>query len=105
MVRFEIYYINLNPTQGSKINKTRPCVVISPDEMNRNLNTVIVAPLTSTLKSYPVRINCRVAGKEGQVALDHIRSVDKTRLGKKIASLDAATQKKVIRVLSEMFAS
>lgn len=71
--------------------------------MNRNLNTVIVAPLTSTLKAYPVRVNCTVANKSGQIALDHIRSVDKTRLGNKIADLDADTQKKVLRVLSEMF--
>lgn len=103
MVRFEIYYINLNTTQGSEINKTRPCVIISPDEMNRNLNTIIVAPLTSTLKSYPVRVNCKVTDKKGQIALDHIRSVDKTRLGNKIGDLDVSTQKKVLRVLSEMF--
>ena len=102
-MRFEVYYINLNPTQGSEINKIRPCVIISPDEMNRNLNTVIVAPLTSTLKAYPVRVNCTVANKKGQIALDHIRSVDKARLGNKIADLDTNAQKKVIQVLSEMF--
>jgi mRNA interferase MazF len=103
MVRFDIYYINLNPTLGSEINKIRPCVIISPDEMNQNLNTVIVAPLTSTIKRYPVRVNCVVTGKQGQIALDHIRAVDKSRLGSKIAHLDADTQTSVIKTLFEMF--
>lgn len=105
MVRFDIYYINLNPTLGSEINKVRPCVIISPDEMNRNLNTVIVAPLTSTIKKYPVRVNCWVEGKAGQIALDHIRAVDKSRLGAKIAVLeDENTQSKVLQTLKKMFA-
>ena len=103
MVRFEVYFINLNPIQGSEINKIRPCVIISPNEMNRNLNTVIVAPLTSTIKDYPVRVDCVVANKQGQIALDHIRSVDKKRLGKKIAIIDTNIQKNVFRVLNEIF--
>ena len=103
MVKFDIYYINLNPTQGSEINKIRPCVIISPDEMNRNLNTVIVAPLTSTIKKYPVRVNCTVEDKQGQIALDHIRAVDKSRLGIKIAHLDLPTQNTVTKILLKMF--
>ncbi|NAW50323.1 type II toxin-antitoxin system PemK/MazF family toxin, partial [Elizabethkingia argentiflava] len=78
--RFDVFFIDLNPTVGSEINKIRPCVIISPDEMNNALNKVIIAPLTSTIKPYPMRVNCRVEGKKGQVALDHLRSVDKRRL-------------------------
>ena len=78
--RFEVWLINLDPTQGSEINKTRPCVVLSPDEMNRYLRTVTIAALTSTRRDYPSRVDCTFQGKEGQIALDHLRSVDKTRL-------------------------
>ena len=81
MQRFEVWLVNLDPTQGSEINKTRPCVVLSPDEMNRYLRTVTIAALTSTRRDYPSRVDCTFQGKEGQVALDHIRSVDKTRFG------------------------
>lgn len=102
--RFEVYYVNLDPTIGSEIKKTRPCVIISPDEMNRNIKTVIIAPLTKVLRNYPTRVPCKVDGKQGQIVLDQIRTIDKTRLTKKIDTLTKATQKKVLNVLREMFA-
>ena len=78
--RFEVYYVNLDPTSGSAIRKTRPCVVISPNEMNRNISTIIIAPLTSKLRKYPTRVPCRVEGKQGQIVLDQIRTIDKTTM-------------------------
>jgi len=78
--RFNVYLVNLDPTVGSKIQKTRPCVVISPDEMNRHPRTVIIAPITSTLCSYPSRIPVAFKGKQAHIALDQIRTVDKERL-------------------------
>jgi mRNA interferase MazF len=101
--RFEVYLINLDPTIGSKIKKTRPCVIIWPDEMNRNIATVIIAPLTSKLRNYPTRIPCRVKGKQGQIVLDQIRTVDKIRLIKKIDFLKKTVQTKTLTVLNEMF--
>lgn len=101
--RFEVYFVNLDPTVGSKINKTRPCLVISPNEINNTLNTVIVAPLTSTIRNYPTRINCIVAGQNGQIALDQIRAIDKLRLNRKMGSLDLKTRKLVLEVIAEMF--
>jgi mRNA interferase MazF len=101
--RFEIYYVNLDPTIGSEIKRTRPCVIISPNEMNHNIATVIIAPLTSKLRNYPTRIPCKVKGKQGQIVLDQIRTVDKIRLIKKIDTLNRITQSKVISVLQEMF--
>lgn len=101
--RFEIYFIDLNPTIGSEINKIRPCVIISPNEMNNALNTVIIAPLTSTIKPYPMRVNCKVDGKQGQIALDHLRSVDKRRLKSKFGELQNTTKNEVTNTLLEMF--
>jgi mRNA interferase MazF len=101
--RFEVYFIDLNPTIGSEINKIRPCVIISPNEMNNALNTVIIAPLTSTIKKYPMRVNCSVDGKNGQVALDHLRSIDKKRLKNKIAILDDVISEEIIETLKKMF--
>ncbi|WP_294205301.1 type II toxin-antitoxin system PemK/MazF family toxin [uncultured Chryseobacterium sp.] len=101
--RFEIYFIDLNPTIGSEINKVRPCVIISPNEMNNALNTVIIAPLTSTIKEYPMRVNCHVDSKKGQIALDHLRSIDKKRLKKKIADLDEFASDEIIETLKKMF--
>jgi len=101
--RFEIYYVNLDPSIGSEIKKTRPCIIVSPNEMNRNISTVIIAPLTSKLRNYPTRIPCKVEGKQGQIVLDQIRTIDKSRLAKKIDTLTKTTQKKVLNVLVEMF--
>lgn len=101
--RFEVWLVNLDPTQGSEINKTRPCVIISPDELNRHLRTVIIAALTSTRRAYPSRVNCEFQGKEGQVALDQIRSVDKTRLIRKLGALPDSAAQEVCVVLQELF--
>lgn len=102
--RFDVYLINLNPTIGSEIQKTRPCLVISPDEMNRFIETVIVAPMTTKGTAYPTRVACRFQSKQGQIALDQIRTVDKTRLVRKLGRIDKQTQAEVLSVLSEMFA-
>ena len=101
--RFEVWLVNLDPTQGSEINKTRPCVVLSPDEMNRYLRTVTVAALTSAQRDYPSRVNCTFQGKAGQVALDHLRSVDKTRLVRRLGVLPKATAQAVCDRLQELF--
>ena len=103
-LRYEVYLVNLDPTIGSEIKKTRPCVIISPNEINKNISTIIIAPLTSTQRNYPTRINCHVQGKEGQIVLDQIRTVDKTRLIKKIDTINKRTQLKLHKVLNEMFA-
>ncbi len=103
--RFDVYLINLDPTVGSEIKKTRPCLIISPDEMNRFIKTVIVAPLTSKGISYPTRVACKFRGKQGQIVLDQIRTVDKTRLAQRLGKIDSKTQTKVLSVLGEMFAT
>ena len=102
--RFEVYLVNLDPTIGSEIQKTRPCLIISPDEMNSTIATVIVAPMTTTGRDYPSRVNCQFEGKAGQIVLDQIRTVDKSRLVKKLGIIDAAAQNEVLAVLLEMFA-
>jgi mRNA interferase MazF len=102
--RFDVYLINLDPTVGSEIQKTRPCLVISPDEMNRFIKTVIVAPMTTKGTSYPSRVSCKFQGKQGHVVLDQIRTVDKTRLVRRLGKVDKQTQAEVLSVLSEMFA-
>ncbi len=102
--RFEVYLVNLDPTVGAEIQKTRPCLVISPDEMNRHIRTVIVAPMTTKGRLYPTRVSCEFAGKEGQVVLDQLRTVDKTRLVKQLGQVDKLTQQKILQVLTEMFA-
>jgi len=102
--RFEVYLVNLDPTLGSEIQKTRPCLVISPDEMNDHIATVIIAPMTTKGHDYPTRIHCQFEGKEGQIILDQIRTVDKIRLVKKMGKISPSTQKEVLGVLTEMFA-
>ncbi len=103
--RFEVYVVNLDPTVGSEIKKTRPCVVISPDQLNQNIKTVIVAPMTTKVKSYPTRVSCKLQGKQGMVVLDQIRTVDKSRLAHKIGRLDSKTNTEILRVLGEIFAT
>lgn len=102
--RFEVFLANLDPTIGSEITKTRPCLVISPDEMNRQIRTVIVAPMTTARRSYPTRVPCEFQGKTGEIVLDQIRTVDKTRLMKKLGRIDTSTRERVFQVLGEMFA-
>jgi mRNA interferase MazF len=102
--RFDVYLVNLDPTIGHEIKKTRPCLVVSPDEMNRHIGTVIVAPMTTKGHDYPSRVACRFQGKDGQVVLDQIRTVDKARLVKRLGQISASAQKQVLAILAEMFA-
>jgi len=102
--RFEVYLVRLDPTEGREIRKTRPCLVISPDEMNRHISTVIVAPMTTKGRPYPTRIPVRFQRKEGQIILDQIRTVDKIRLVRRLRKIDQATAQKVLAMLGEMFA-
>lgn len=102
--RFDVYLVNLDPTVGGEIRKARPCLVISPDEMNRFIATVIVAPMTTKGRDYPTRVSCRFKGKEGQVVLDQIRTIDKSRLVQKLGRIDKLTQEAVLSILAEMFA-
>ena len=102
--RFEIYLVSLDPTQGHKIRKTRPCVVISPDEMNHHIVIVIVAPMTTKGRDYPTRIPLTFQRKKGQIVLDQLRTVDKTRLVKHLGKLGKATAARALVVLQEMFA-
>lgn len=101
--RFEVYLVNLDPTIGSEIQKTRPYLIISPDEMNRHISTVIVAPMTTKGRAYPTRISCRFQGKDGQVVLDQIRTIDKARLVKLLGRISTTTQRQVLAILAEMF--
>ena len=102
--RFDVYFINLDPTVGSEIQKTRPCLIISPDEMNRHIRTVMVAPMTTAGKDYPTRVTCQFKKKKGQIVLDQIRTIDKTRLIKKLGTINPETQLEVISVLQKLFA-
>ncbi|MGH8396973.1 MAG: type II toxin-antitoxin system PemK/MazF family toxin [Gammaproteobacteria bacterium] len=102
--RFDIFLVNLDPTLGHEIRKTRPCIVISPDEMNRHIGTTIVAPMTTHGHEYPTRVPILFKRKRGQIVLDQIRTVDKLRLVKHLGKLDAPTASRVLTVLSELFA-
>lgn len=102
--RFDVYLVNLDPTIGSEIQKTRPCVIVSPDESNRFISTVIIAPMTSRGNSYPTRVHCKFQKKKGQIVLDQLRTVDKKRLVKRLGRLISSEQQKVLEVLAEMFA-
>jgi mRNA interferase MazF len=102
--RFDVFLINLDPTIGHEIKKTRPCLVISPDEMNAHISTVIFAPMTTQGRAYPTRIDCKFQNKNGQIVLDQIRTVDKVRLVKKLGTINESTQKSVLAVLAEIFA-
>jgi mRNA interferase MazF len=102
--RGEVYLINLNPTRGREIRKTRPCLVLSPDELNIHLSTFIVAPLTTGSHAYPFRIPVELQGKEGHIVVDQIRTVDRDRLVKRLGSVDSATLQQALGVLQSMFA-
>ncbi|GAB2699614.1 type II toxin-antitoxin system PemK/MazF family toxin [Mucilaginibacter koreensis] len=100
--QYAIHWINLDPTQGSEVNKTRPCVILSPDEMNQYIKTVIIAPLTHTLKKYPTRILCNINGEQGAIMLDQIRTVDKSRIGARLGKLSTTEATAVKQILFQM---
>jgi mRNA interferase MazF len=102
--RFEIYLVNLNPTIGVEIQKRRPCLIISPNEMNFNVKTAIIAPMTTKVREFPTRITCQFEGKSGFIVLDQIRAVDKVRLIKKLGEIDGETSLEVLEKLQEIFA-
>jgi mRNA interferase MazF len=101
--RFEIWWVNLDPTIGSEVKKIRPCLVVSPNEVNQYLNTVTVIPLTSTLKLYPTRLNCIIQGKQSQLVIDQVRSIDKLRLKSKMMDLPIEYQVPITTMILEYF--
>lgn len=101
-MQYKIVLVNLNPTKGSEMKKTRPCIILSPDEMNHNLNTVIIAPLTSTYKNYPTRVPIKHNNKKGSVVLDQLRTIDKSRIIERYNLADSRTIKEIKSVLNEM---
>jgi len=104
ITRFDVYLVTLDPAVGSEIQKTRPCLVISPDEMHQHIRTAIIAPMTTRGRPYPTRVACKFKGKVGQVVLDQIRTVDRERLVRRLGRLDRKTCDAVLRVLGELFA-
>lgn len=102
--RFDVFLVPLDPSVGSEMQKTRPCVVVSPDPINRHLRAVIIAPLTSRRHSYPFRIPCRFQGRNGEVAIDQLRAVDKSRLVRRLGRLGPKTQVAILQALAQMFA-
>lgn len=102
--RFDVFLISLNPTQGREINKTRPCLIISPNEMNSFLATVIIAPMTTKTREYPTRVPVNFDGKQGEIALDQIRTVDRSRLLKKLGTVSEFEAATVLNVLQKLFA-
>ena len=105
VLRYDVWLVELDPTLGSEIRKRRPALVVSPDEMNRWLNTVIIVPMTTAQKSYPSRVPIRFEGKEGQVALDQIRAVDKMRLKTRLGRITGHEALQISERLVEMFAN
>lgn len=105
MRRFDVHHVTLDPTRGSEIRKTRPCVVVSPDAMNRFIRTVIIAPMTTKGRAYPSRVPVGFDGKDGLIVLDQIRTVDKDRLGGRLGRITEAEGDRVLEVLQEMFAA
>ena len=101
--RDEVWLVSLDPTHGAEIQKTRPCLVVSPDEMNRYLQTVIVVPMTTTMRPYPTRVPLRFQGKSGQAALDQLRAVDRQRLVRKLGTVSPSSAEQASAVLLEMF--
>ncbi|MDZ7657981.1 type II toxin-antitoxin system PemK/MazF family toxin [Fodinibius sp.] len=103
--RFDVYLTSLDPTKDSEIKKIRPCLIISPNEMNRHIRTVIIAPMISTVKNYPSRVTTTFQKKRGQIVLDQICTVDKQRLIKKLGTISSSAQDKTLNILQEMFAA
>jgi len=99
----EVWLVSLDPNRGREIKKTRPCLIVSPDEMNHHLHTAIVAPMTTTVRPYPTRVSVTFQGKSGQVALDQIRAVDRERLARRLGKVSTSTAGRVSATLLEMF--
>ena len=102
LTQYSVHWIDLDPTKGSEVSKTRPCVIISPDDMNLYIQTVIIAPLTHTIKAYPSRILCEVNGQKGSVMLDQLRTVDKSRIGKRLGGLSPKEIADIKYVINQM---
>ena len=103
--RGDVFLVSLNPTRGGEIRKTRPCLIISPDELNAHLQTFIVAPMTSGGHTYPFRVPCRFQSRSGHVVLDQIRTIDRSRLIRRLGRLSSVAVHKSLQVLQEMFAA
>jgi len=101
--RGDVFLISLDPTRGDEIQKTRPCVIVSPDELNANLRTFIVAPLTTGGHPYPFRVPCKFQGRSGHIVLDQIRTVDRERLVRRLGKLSSSTLARALAILQEMF--
>ena len=101
--RGDVFLISLGPTRGGEIQKTRPCLIVSPDELNANLRTFIVAPLTTGEHPYPFRVPCKFQGRSGHIVLDQIRTVDRERLARRLGKLSSSTLGRVLSILQEMF--
>jgi mRNA interferase MazF len=101
--RGDVFLIGLDPTRGDEIQRTRPCVIVSPDELNANLRTFIVAPLRAGAHSYPFRVPCKFQGRSGHIVLDQIRTVDRARLVRRLGRLSSSTVARVLAILQEMF--
>ena len=102
--RFDVFLVNLDPTKGREIKKTRPCLIISPDEMNRFISTVMIAPMTTKSHDFPTRVNCKFQGKNGYIVVDQIRTIDKIRLIKRLGKISNKAQSEVLAILNEIFA-
>lgn len=102
--RFDVYLVSLDPTVGSEIKKTRPCLIVSPNELNRHVATVIVAPMTTKGRTYPTRVPCVFGGKAGEIVLDQLRTVDRTRLVKRLGRIGPPVRSAVLTKLAAMFA-
>jgi mRNA interferase MazF len=102
--RFDVFLVNLDPTVGHEIKKTRPCLIISPNEMNHHISTVIVAPMTTKGRKYPTRIPCSFQGKKGQIIVDQVRTIDKKRLVKRLGIISKKAQNRTLTLLQDLFA-
>jgi mRNA interferase MazF len=103
LIQYSIILVNLDPTLGSEIKKTRPCIIVSPNEMNKYLNTIVIAPMTSNLKAYPTRIPVNHSSKKGMIAIDQIRTIDKNRILKVLGKLNKTEIKLTKDVIKETF--
>jgi mRNA interferase MazF len=102
--RFDVFLTDLHPTRGSEISKRRPCVVVTPDDINRAMSIVVIAPMTTSVRDRPWRVACRFGGKNGQILLNQLRTVDRLRFARRLGRLDRKTAATVLDVLAEMFA-